>query len=133
LLFGMAKQPGPIRLALIRLTADGRLDPSFSGDGRLTVTFGAAAALDAAAAVVQSDGRVIVVGSARTDLSSSSSGRLVAARFQPDGALDLGCGVLGKIDLPVPGFLARPTAAALDAAGNLLVASPTYMSDTTCS
>ena len=30
LLFGTAKQPGPIRLALVRLTADGRLDQSFS-------------------------------------------------------------------------------------------------------
>ena len=72
--------------------------------------------------LLQSDGRVIVVGSARTELSSNSAGRLVAARFQPDGALDLGYGVLGRVDLPVPGVLGRPTAAAVDASGNLLVA-----------
>jgi len=130
LLVGTAKQPGPVRLAVVRLTAGGRLDQSFSGDGRLTLTFGAAATVDAAAAVVQSDGRVIVVGSARTDLSSNSVGRLVAARLQPDGGLDLGYGVLGKVDLPVPGFLGIPTAAALDTAGNLLVAGHTFMSDT---
>ncbi len=46
--------------ALIRLTAEGRLDPGFDGDGKATYDFGGADALGDAA--LAPDGRVVLVG-----------------------------------------------------------------------
>ncbi len=126
---GIAAPPGPRRIAITRLTSDGRIDPSFSGDGLLTLTFpDADNALDVAAVVTQPDGRIVVVGTAIA--RPTSPGRLVAARFRPDGSLDLSYGVVGRADITLPGALARTTAAALDAAGNLLVGGHTFMADT---
>ncbi|GMU64204.1 MAG: hypothetical protein AMXMBFR36_04780 [Acidobacteriota bacterium] len=75
--------------AIVRLRSNGTLDPTFSGDGKLTFSF----ASDAGAAfdqvfglVVQGDGKVIVVGRAS---STTGSGRRVGiARLNENGSFD---------------------------------------------
>ena len=123
---GSAQHPGPLRLLVARLDGNGTLDPLFSGDGLLTMSVPDADQFDAAAVVVQPDGRILVVASAITD----GIGRIVVTRLLPDGGLDLGYGNLGRFEFSLPGARGYPVDAALDAAGNLVVAGFTKMRDT---
>ena len=55
----------------------GDLDPSFSGDGKLTTDFGVGGASGVA---LQGDGKIVAVG--------DSGGDFALARYNPDGSLD---------------------------------------------
>ena len=68
--------------ALVRCNADGSLDTTFDGDGKLTTDFAAGddRAYDLA---VQSDGKIIAAGYA-----SGASADFALARYNPDGSLD---------------------------------------------
>jgi uncharacterized delta-60 repeat protein len=74
----------PQNFGVVRLNADGSLDNSFDGDGRVTTTFvnGQSAARDVA---VQPDGRIVVVGTTATPSFVRS---FAIARYLPNGALD---------------------------------------------
>jgi uncharacterized delta-60 repeat protein len=68
--------------ALARYNPNGTLDTSFSGDGKQTTSFGDAA--DGATGVaIQTDGRIIAVGSGGPDF-----GDFALARYNPNGSLD---------------------------------------------
>ena len=74
--------------ALARYTADGTLDQSFSGDGKLTTDFAHRA--DSARAVsVRTDGRILVAG--------RSGKALALARYTAGGKLDLSFSHDGKL------------------------------------
>jgi uncharacterized delta-60 repeat protein len=73
--------------ALARYLPNGTLDPSFGSGGKVTTSFGARAS--AAAAVLQPDGSIVVLG--------GSSGRFALARYLPSGALDASFGSGGKV------------------------------------
>ena len=77
--------------AVARITATGKLDTTFSSDGRATVDFGQEAVINGLA--VMSDGRVVVGGFTR---SGGDSGEFAVARFTSSGGLDTGFGVGGK-------------------------------------
>jgi uncharacterized delta-60 repeat protein len=70
------------RLGLVRHTADGSLDPTFSGDGKVltNLTGGADFGLDVA---LQPDQKIVVTGGI-----GGSGGRCGVYRFNPDGSLD---------------------------------------------
>jgi uncharacterized delta-60 repeat protein len=75
--------------AIARLLPNGALDPSFSGDGKLTFSFAsdAGGAFDQIFGVVpQGDGKVIVVG--RATATSGSGRRVGIARLNADGSFD---------------------------------------------
>ena len=82
-------------MGLMRLTANGLLDPMFDGDGRLAVDFDGNA--DAAnAVVIQPDGAIVVAGySEPTDGSGEFDSALL--RVIVDGSLDSAFGVGGQI------------------------------------
>jgi serralysin len=65
--------------ALARYTADGTLDQSFSSDGKLTTDF-AGGSDDGRSMVVQTDGKIVVVGRSRKNFA--------LARYNTDGTLD---------------------------------------------
>lgn len=70
-----------IDFAVARYNANGTLDVSFDTDGKVTVDLGSP--VDQAYGVaVQTDGRILVVG--------SSGDYLAAIRLNPDGTLDTG-------------------------------------------
>jgi uncharacterized delta-60 repeat protein len=77
-------------VAIARLTVGGLLDPSFSGDGRVTRDFnwGPDEGWDVA---MQGDGRIIVAGSAYVD----GLYYVALLRFTPDGAPDSSFGGYG--------------------------------------
>jgi uncharacterized delta-60 repeat protein len=67
------------------LLADGMLDPDFGTGGRVTTSFGMFWMDDAAALVLQPDGRAIAAGRTFPNLAQSF---MAAARYLPSGALD---------------------------------------------
>src|SRR2546428_13804056 len=68
------------------LLAAGAFDPSFSIDGKATVSFGPGVTAAARAAAVQRDGKTVVVGNL---FGTSSTAKAVVVRFNLDGSLDL--------------------------------------------
>ncbi len=79
---GFANRPGTsgIDFALARYNPNGSLDPSFSGDGKQTTHFGFRSRGAANGVALQSDGKIVAVGSAGRDFA--------LARYNPNGTLD---------------------------------------------
>lgn len=84
--------------AILRYEESGDLDLSFGDDGVVTISFGGHydAALDV---VIQSDGRIIVVG--------SGISKYAAARLNPDGSLDNSFGDDGKVVLDEETYISK--------------------------
>jgi uncharacterized delta-60 repeat protein len=71
----------PSKIKLVRLTTAGRLDTTFSGDGKVTTDF---THHDfAQAIVVQADGKILIAGNA-----AGKGGRFLLVRYRPNGRLD---------------------------------------------
>lgn len=79
------------RFALARYNADGTLDPSFGGDGRVTTNFSASADF-ANGVAIQTDGKIVATGRA-----GGSGGRVAVARYNTDGTLDTSFSGDGKV------------------------------------
>ncbi|HJT29277.1 MAG TPA: hypothetical protein VJ784_17830 [Pyrinomonadaceae bacterium] len=80
--------------ALARYNSSGTLDGSFGKGGKVVFDF--FGSFDQAnAAVLQSDGKIIVVGSASYDSNNRDIG-FALARFNSDGSIDFGFGAGGK-------------------------------------
>ena len=97
---------------VMRYLLDGRLDASFA-----TTSFGLAEG-DARDVAIQSDGKIVVEGSA----SFSGSFHYVLARLNSDGTLDKGFGVSGLVNTDFSGNDDFAHALALQADGKLVVA-----------
>ena len=105
------------RFALLRYNADGTLDTTFGGDGKVTTNF--TRREDAAWGVaIQSDGKILAAGDAALRTGNS---RFAVARYNSDGTLDSTFGGDGKVtteftraDDPVAGI-------ALQADGKIVV------------
>ncbi len=83
LVAGYAGVDGFRHIVLVRYSAAGELDTSFDGDGIVYTAIGDARA-EANGVAIQSDGRIVVAGSA--DYYGISG--FAAARYLPDGSLD---------------------------------------------
>jgi len=80
-----------VKLALARYETDGDLDPTFSGDGKVTTNF--TPGYDYAEDVVlQLDGKIIVAGGA-----GGAGGRFALARYNTGGGLDSTFGGDGRV------------------------------------
>jgi uncharacterized delta-60 repeat protein len=79
--------------AVARLNANGTLDTSFDGDGKLTTNFGGHERAEAV--VIQPDGKIVVLG------PQASPHKSHMARYLPSGALDTTFGSGGKLTIPV--------------------------------
>ena len=76
--------------AIARLTPNGKLDPTFSGDGRQLTNFGADES--AFAMALQSDGRIVVLGRKSTATLTYAA----LARYNTNGSLDTTFNGTGK-------------------------------------
>jgi uncharacterized delta-60 repeat protein len=94
----------------------GALDPSFGTDGTVTTSFGGQD--QAAAVALQTDGKIVVVG--------SGEGAIEVVRYNPDGSLDSTFGTGGKLELGGGvGFGATGTALAIQSNGQIVVVGNT--------
>jgi uncharacterized delta-60 repeat protein len=73
--------------------ASGALDPTFSGDGKVTMAFVAGQAAIAREVAVQSNGRIVVIGETQ---QSATSRDMALARYTTTGALDATFNGTGK-------------------------------------
>lgn len=78
---GYTPLPGEIDMAVLNFTADGRLDPTFDGDGLRIIDIGNTD--EGRGIIEQADGRIVVAG-----LASMANGDAVVVRLLPDGQLD---------------------------------------------
>lgn len=85
--------------AVARYTADGTPDSSFSGDGKVTTDFNLLADV-AHAVVIQSDGKIVVVGSSAPS-NVTGSVDFAVARYNTDGTLDSSFSGDGKVTTAV--------------------------------
>jgi uncharacterized delta-60 repeat protein len=79
------------RFAIVRYSADGSLDTSFGGDGKVFTKLTRGDNY-ATAMAIEADGRVVVAGRAGGD-----GGRFALVRYVPDGSLDTTFGGDGKV------------------------------------
>ncbi len=82
------------KVALLRYTAAGSLDPSFGDHGVTTTAFGAGTVSDATTMALLKDGRILVAGSTN---SASSPGGFALLRYLASGKLDPSFGKQGKV------------------------------------
>jgi uncharacterized delta-60 repeat protein len=107
--YGMAIQSGEFVLAgyegvyqhsydfaAARFTSGGVVDTNFGNGGVLTANFTDLAS-QAQGVAIQSDGRIVLAGSA----NNSTNNVFALARYNPDGSLDPGFGLSGKVTTPV--------------------------------
>ena len=135
LVAGTAAQSGKLEMAVVRLQDDGTLDTTFSGGAPgsgtilLDVSQKTTTSDVARAIVLQSDGKILLVGSSsspvldfvRADYVRSTSSSVVVARLLPSGALDtsFGTGGIFSSTLGVAGGMAFGATLASD--GRILV------------
>jgi uncharacterized delta-60 repeat protein len=83
----------PYSIAAARYNADGSLDPTFGGDGKVTIAPGS---FKAESAVLQPDGKLVIAG---TSPPGFPSGNFALARLLPDGTLDMSFGGDGVVSV----------------------------------
>jgi uncharacterized delta-60 repeat protein len=109
--FGTAKVTGAtFGFALVRYNADGSLDTTFDGDGKLSFA-PSNVFISGAGMVIQPDGKIVAAGSRNAGDTTSS----LVARFNPNGSLDTSFDSDGWMSGPLPGA----TAVALTADGKI--------------
>jgi uncharacterized delta-60 repeat protein len=103
---------GGAEFALARYNANGSLDTTFGGDGKVRTNFTAVS--DGATGVaIQADGKIVAAGNANGGAESA------LARYNPDGTLDTTFGGDGKVRT---NFAQRTDAVAIQADGKIVAA-----------
>ncbi len=83
---GFATQsPTKDTLLVARFTRSGKLDPTFSGDGRETIPFPGRPESGGESLAIQANGRIVAAGSAAPGMTS---GDMAVVRLMPNGKLD---------------------------------------------
>jgi uncharacterized delta-60 repeat protein len=114
-----SEQSSNTDFAIARYNPDGTPDASFGSGGKLTTDFGGLND-DAFSILVQPDGKLVAVGSAR-DLIDDYD--IAAARYLPNGALDGSFGTGGKVHTDLnDGAFDRARAAVLQPDGKIVAA-----------
>jgi uncharacterized delta-60 repeat protein len=122
-----AGQGGNSHFALARYDANGSLDPTFSGSGKVTTGFGFGPDDAANGIAVQGDGKIVAAG--RTSGGATSSD-FALARYNPNGTLDRSFSGNGKQTTGFGGYDAA-NAVALQAHGKIVAVGQGRGSDGT--
>lgn len=106
-------------VGIARFTTDGQLDETFGDDGVVRDETGGSG--EAAAVIVQPDGRIVVVGH-----TWGAAPTLLLARYNADGSPDVGFGARGRADATA---LGAGRAVALQPDGSLVAVGSTHSAD----
>src|SRR6266536_2826635 len=104
--------------ALACFKANGSLDTSFNGTGKVTTDFGGGGNAEGRSVAVQTDGKIVVAGYA----TAGNTEKFALARYNADGTLDTSFGDSGRVmtDVGITGSIA--TGVALQKDGKIVVA-----------
>ena len=109
-------------IAVVRYTADGSLDTTFGAGGIVTTPIGSSND-EAYGIAIQSDGKIVVAGSARgTSSGGSTAHYLTVVRYTEDGRLDTDFDVDGIV---MTAMMTTPPSIAIQADGKIIVAGST--------
>ena len=108
---------GSNNFALARYNANGSLDTSFDGDGKLTTDFGGGTDL-AFALALQADGKIVAAGEATV----TSNIDFALARYNANGSLDTTFSSDGKLVTDFSAGYDHGSAVAVQADGKIIVA-----------
>ena len=105
-------------------TAAGQLDPAFGIAGQVTTDVLGPSDDDARSVAIQDDAKIIVAGHARAMDGPFSFGPpdFVLARYHPDGSLDAGFGLAGRVRADFDASSDRATDVAIQDDGKIVVA-----------
>ena len=120
-LAGTCRQSGVDAFCVVRYHADGSLDNSFSGDGKVITSV--TSEDDVARAVaIQSDGKIVVAGYCG---DTAVSVDFCAVRYLSTGALDTSFDFDGRVTTALGNFIDAPNGIALQADGKMILAGAT--------
>jgi uncharacterized delta-60 repeat protein len=122
---GEAQVGGQNVMVSTRMTSSGALDTSYANGGIVTVAINGNAGVDSGAALaLQSDGKIVMVGSGRNGTYGPLS--FAAVRLLPDGSLDSSFGNGGIATVPIgPSSIANAVAVQPD--GKLVLGGTAYV------
>ncbi|HEY9695957.1 MAG TPA: Calx-beta domain-containing protein [Trichocoleus sp.] len=110
--------------AIARYNSDGSLDATFGAGGKVTTNFGLTSAQDTGLdAVLQADGKILVVG----DATIGGDNDIALARYNSDGSLDSSFSSDGLATLDFGGGDDKASSIALQSDGKFLVAGNAYI------
>lgn len=111
---------------LARLSAEGDLDATFGGDGRVTVDFPDPVPGNShdwlADLVLDTSGRIVAAGTASSGLGASAGGGFGIVRLQLDGSRDATFGLNGLVSTDVSSAYDGASAVALQTDGKIVAA-----------
>ena len=123
---GYATAGNTEKFALARYNADGTLDTSFGGTGRVMTDVGISGS-NATGVALQKDGKIVAAGYA-----VKNNGRdydFACLRYNTDGSLDQGFGDQGKVTTVVGQGDDKANAVAVQSDGKIIVAGSAYVGD----
>ena len=112
---GYSHNGANLDFALVRYNSNGSLDMSFDSDGKVTTPIGSSDDY-AYAVVLQSDGKIVVVGYGNTGTNTD----VVLVRYDLDGSLDTTFDGDGKVTTPIGSSNDYAYAAAIDHGGKIV-------------
>jgi uncharacterized delta-60 repeat protein len=115
-----APAAGGDKIALVRYRRDGRLDPSFGGDGRVLTRFPEGAGQDVAFSIAAAGhGKIVVAGGS---VQAGNGPDFAVARYRADGSLDGSFGGDGHVttDFGNGGFAEYAESVAIQPDGKIL-------------
>jgi uncharacterized delta-60 repeat protein len=104
--------------ALACFKANGSLDTSFNGTGKVTTNFGGDGNAEGQGVTVQTDGKIVVAGNATV----AGVQQFALARYNADGTLDISFGGSGRVSTAVGISGNNATGVALQKDGKIVVA-----------
>jgi len=115
---GDSRGSGSADFAVVRYLADGSLDTSFSGDGKVSTDFSANSEDFGYSVAIQSDGKVVVAGYTY----SGSSDDFAVVRYNNNGTLDTSFNGDGRQTVDFGGAMDRAYSVSVQADGKIVVA-----------
>jgi len=110
----------------IALAASGDLDPTFSGDGKVTTNVGGVLVNDYGRGIaIQPDGKIVAVGDHFTNWDPGGKGNFAVVRYRSNGALDPLFSGDGKLTTDFGG-IDMPLDVAIQPDGKIVVAGQTW-------
>jgi uncharacterized delta-60 repeat protein len=123
---GYSENGSTNNFAVVRYNADGSLDTSFDGDGKVTTTVGSRSGYDSYSVALQSDGKIVVAGSCY----SGDKECFGLVRYNTDGSLDTSFNGDGKVITGVGSFGDYAYGMALQSDDKIVVVGDSYSSGT---
>jgi uncharacterized delta-60 repeat protein len=117
---GYSYTGGNVDFAVVRYNADGSLDTSFGGTGKVVTPISSGNDF-ANSVAIQSDGKIVVAGYS----ANGANGNFAVVRYNTDGTLDTSFGGTGKVVTAV-GSSSSASSVAIQADGKIVAAGSSY-------